>query len=154
MAGAPQGSGRGTGFGLLGFLLMCFAVLGLTGLLAAHVAPLPLERALQREALLDEALAAGRAGNTAALEALRVRLGDSAQAILPAGADFEAKVAAERTAMRARRLGEAEATATRLRWMLILVTLLAGGFGSALMLAVIRNARREEGEVAPGRELR
>jgi len=154
MADAPQGSGRGMGFGLLGFLMMCFGVLGLTGLLAAQVAPLPLDRALQREVLLDEALVAGRAGNAAALEAMRVRLGDSAQAILPMGADFEAKVAAERMAMRVRRLAEAEATATRLRWMLILVTLLAGGFGSAMMLAVIRHAGRGAPEVAAGRELR
>lgn len=153
MAGAPQGSGRGTGFGLLGFLMMCFGVLGLTGLLAAHVAPLPLERALQREAVLDEALAAGRAGNVAALEALRVRLGDSAPAILPVGAEFEAKVAAERTAMRTRRLGEAEATAARLRWMLILVTLLAGGFGSAMLLAAIRHGGRDAAEVATRREV-
>jgi hypothetical protein len=104
MAGAPQETGRGAGYGLLGFLMMSFFVLGLTGLLAAHVAPLPLDRALQREAALDEALAAARAGNLAALEAMRPRLGDSARNILPAGTDFEAKVAAERTAMRARRM--------------------------------------------------
>ena len=61
---------------------------------------------------------------------------------------------AERMAMRVRRLAEAEATATRLRWMLILVTLLAGGFGSAMMLAVIRHAGRGAPEVAAGRELR
>jgi cyanate permease len=79
MAGAPQGSGRGAGFGLLGFLMMCFGVLGLTGLLAAHA---------------------------------------------------------------------------RLRWMLILVTLLAGGFGSAMMLAVIRSGARDAREVAAGREVR
>lgn len=149
MAGAPQGLGRGAGFGLLGFLMMSFGVLALTGLLAAHVAPLPLERALQREAVLDEALAAGRAGNAAALEAMRVRLGDSAAAILPAGADFEARVAAERQAMRARRLAEADATATRLRWMLILVAVLSGGFGAAMMLAALRGAK-----VAAGGEMR
>jgi hypothetical protein len=142
MAGAPQETGRGAGYGLLGFLMMSFFVVGLTGLLAAHVAPLPLDRALQREAALDEALAAARAGNQAALEALRPRLGDSARNILPAGPDFEAKVTAERTAMRARRMAEAEATATRLRWMVILVTLLAGGFGAAMMLAASRGAAR------------
>ncbi len=142
MAGAPQETGRGAGYGLLGFLMMSFFVLGLTGLLAAHVAPLPLDRALQREAVFDEALAAARAGNQAALEALRPRLGDSARNILPAGPDFEAKVAAERTAMRARRLAEAEATATRLRWMVILVTFLAGGFGAAMMLAASRGTAR------------
>lgn len=149
MAGAPQGMGRGAGYGLLGFLMMSFAVLGLTGLLAAHVAPLPLERALQREALLDEALAAARAGNSAALEAMRVKLGDSARTILPAGADFEAKVAAERTAMRARRMAEADATATRLRWMLVAVGLLSAGFGAAMMLAAIRGGAK----VAAGREM-
>ncbi len=154
MAGAPQGLARGAGFGLLGFLLASFAVLALTGLLAAHVAPLPLERALQREAVLDEALAAGRAGDAAALEALRVRLGDSAQAVLPArgaavAADFEAKLASERQAMRARRLAEADATAARLRWMLILVALLSGAFGAAMMLAVIRGGAK----VAAGREM-
>lgn len=150
MAGAPQETGRGPGYGLLGFLIMSFGVLGLTGLLAAHVAPLPLERALQREAVLDEALAAARTGPPAALEALRPRLGDSARNILPAGPDFEAKVAAERAAMRARRIAEAEATATRLRWMVILVTLLAGGFGAAMMLAATRG---RAARVAPNREI-
>lgn len=156
MAGGPQGDGRGRdGYGLVGFLAMAFAVVGLTGLLAAHVAPLPLERALAREAALDEALAAARGGQPAALEALRLRLGESAQAILPAGPDFEAKVAAERAAMRARMLAEAAATGTRLRWMLVVVTLLGGAFGIGMMLAGLRAAGRAgEGErVAAGREM-
>lgn len=150
MAGAPQDRARGAGMGLLGFLMASFAVLAVTGLLAAHVAPLPLVRALQREAVLDEALAAGRAGNAAALEALRVRLGDSAPAVLAAGGDFEARVAAERSAMRARRIAEAEATATRLRWLLVAVGLLSAGFGGAMMLAAIRGGAAK---VAAGREM-
>ena len=79
MAGAPQGSGRGAGFGLLGFLMMCFGVLGLTGLLAAHVAPLPLVRALQREAVLDE-IATPDAEGRALLTKVAEKFGLSARA--------------------------------------------------------------------------
>ena len=126
---------RGTSHAMAGFLAMSFAVVGLTGVLAAHVGRLPLERALQREAVLDDALAAARSGNAPALEALRARLGDSAKAVLPVSADIEARIASERVAMRARRLGEAEATGLRLRLMLVVVTLAAGAFGIAALFA-------------------
>jgi len=142
---------------MAGFLAMAFAVVGMTGLLAAFIAPLPLERALQREAVLDEVLVAVRASDAAALEALRPRLGDSAAAVLPAGgtsvaADFEARVAAERVAMRARRLGEAESTQARLGMMLGVVTLVAAAFGAVMMLvgrpsAVPDGAKRLNGQV-------
>ena len=137
---------RGTSRALAGFLAMAFAVVGFTGLLAAQVGRLPLERALQREAVLDEALAAARAGDAAALAALRVRLGDSAT-ILPPTSDFEARVAAERLAQRARRMAEADATAGRLRALVIVVTLLAGTFGIGMLLAAARR-------VAPVSDLR
>ncbi len=127
-------------YALAGFLAMAFAVVGLTGLLAAHVGRLPLDRALAREVVLDEALAASRAGNAAALEALRPRLGDSAAAVLPAGTEFEARVAAERVAMRGRRMAEAEATGARLRVLLVVTTLLAGAFGVAVLLGARRVA--------------
>jgi len=41
---------------LAAFVAMAFAVVGLTGVFATFAAPLPLERALAREAALDEAL--------------------------------------------------------------------------------------------------
>ena len=129
---------RGVSSAMAGFLAMAFAVVGMTGLLAAHVGRLPLERAMQREAVLDEVLAA--AGNATALEALRPRLGDSAAAVLPGGADIAGRVAAERVAMRARRLAEADATAMRLRVLLIVVTVVAGAVGIAALLAVRRVA--------------
>ena len=134
---------RGVSSAMAGFLAMAFAVVGMTGLLAAHVGRLPLERAMQREAVLDEVLAA--AGNATALEALRPRLGDSAAAVLPGGvlpggADIAGRVAAERVAMRARRLAEADATALRLRVLLIVVTVVAGAVGIAALLAVRRVA--------------
>jgi hypothetical protein len=124
---------RGARASLIGFMAMAFAVLGMTGLLAVTIAPLPLHRALQREAVLDEALAA--AGDRAALEALRPRLGDSAAAVLAPGADLAAQVAAERIAQRARRIAEAEATGRRLMVMLGVVTLLAAAFGVGMLMA-------------------
>jgi len=130
-----RGADGAPGSARIGFLAMAFAVVGLTGLLAAQVGRLPLERAVAREAVLDRALAAGRAGDVAALEGLRPLLGDSAPAILPVGAEFEAKLAAERVAMRARRMLEADAIGRRLQVLLVVVTLLAGGFGAMMMLA-------------------
>ena len=119
---------------LFGFLGMAFAVVGLTGLLAASIAPLPLQRALQREVVLDQALELGRKGDRAGLEALKPQLGDSAAAVLGVG-DIETLVAGERTAQRARRLAEADEIGLRLKLMLGVVTLLAGGFGIGMMMA-------------------
>ena len=140
-------------YSMAGFLAMAFAVVGLTGLMAAHLAPLPLQRALAREAVLDEALAAARGpGSGAALEALRMRLGDSAAAVLASSPELETRIAAERLetriaaerlAMRARRVAEAEATGLRLRVMLAVVTVLAGGFAVVLVLAGRRSATRQ-----------
>ena len=150
------GGGRGTVYAMAGFVAMAFAVVGMTGLLAAHVSRLPLERAMAREVVLDQALGLARAGDAAGLEAMRPRLGDSAvilgamipgAMILAAGADFEARVAAERVAMRARRLAEADATATRLRALLVVVTIVAAAFGAAAMLA---GHRAGAGRVAAG----
>jgi hypothetical protein len=141
-SGEAAGGGRNaTGNALAGFLAMCFAVVGFTGLLAAQVGPLPLERAVAREAVLDQAVALARAGDGAGLEALRPLLADSA-VVLPADAGFEARVAAERVAMRARLLAEAQATGLRLRVMLVVVTVLAGAFGVAMLLAAQRIAVR------------
>jgi len=139
---------QGARSGLAGFLAMAFAVVGLTGLLTATIAPLPFQRALQRDAVLDEVLVLARAGNAAGLEALRPRLGDSAAAVLaagglPAGDGMEARVAAERIAQRARRVAEAEATGRRLKALMVVVTLVAGGFGVAMMLASRRVAPEE-----------
>lgn len=130
------GGGRGA---LAGFLAMCFAVVGFTGMLAAHVGRLPLERAVAREAVLDEVLARARAGDQAGMAALKPLLGDSA-GVLAAGG-IEAAVAAERVAMRARQMAEAESIATRLRVLLGLVTLLGGAFGVAMLLAASRQGR-------------
>ena len=124
---------------LIGFLVMAFAVVGLSGIMASTTAPLPLARAIAREGALDEALAAaGSPDPQAAIEALRPRLGDSAAALLPAGPDLPARIAAERLAMRARFSAEAAAAATRMRWLVAVVTVMAAAFGVMLLQAARR----------------
>ena len=132
---------RGNSGTWMGFLAMTFAVVGLTGLFATFSAPLPLERALARDAALDEALAAAHGpGAGPAIEALRPRLAESADALIPVGGDMDTRIAAERAAMRTRLLVEAAVTATRLRWMICLVTAMGAVFGAALLAFSRRTA--------------
>lgn len=116
------------------FLAMAFIVVGLAGMFASYAAPLPLERAMAREAALDSALQATHAPDpAAAIEALRDRLGDSADALLPVGGDMPARIAAERLAMRTRLSAEAGAEASRLRLLIGIVTLMGAAFGAAVL---------------------
>ena len=122
----------------LGFIGACFAVVGLVGIMASAIAPLPLERALQRQATLDAVLvAAAGADPASALEKLRTRLADSAAAILPRGqggglAEITARVAAERGAMLARFETEQAELTLRLRLLIVVVSLMGAGFGIAV----------------------
>jgi hypothetical protein len=125
------------------FLVLAFIVVGAAGLFATFAAPIPAERALAREQALDEAATAARAPDAQArLEALRPSLGDSAAALLPVGGDMQARIAAERIAMRARFAREADATLQRLRWLIVVATLAAAAFGCALLGAAARQNRR------------
>lgn len=127
---------HGTDTGWTAFLAMAFVVVGLSGIFASYAAPLPLARAVEREAALDEALAAAhRPDAQAAIEALRPRLAESADALLPVGGDMDARIAAERRAMRARLMAEAGAAATRARWIIGVVTLMGIAFGAAVLHA-------------------
>lgn len=116
------------------FLAMAFVVVGLAGLFASYAVPLPLERALARDATLDAALAASRGPDpAAALAALRDDLGDSADVVLAPGGDLAARIGAERIAMRTRLRAEADAVARRTRWLLGIVTLMGAAFGVAIL---------------------
>jgi len=115
-----------------GFLAVAFAMVGLIGLVASYAAPLPLERAMARDAALDAVLEQGGGDPAAAIEALRPRLAESADALLAAGGDLAGRVARERAAMHARLRAEADATGTRLRWLISIVTVMAAAFGIAL----------------------
>ena len=120
----------------IAFLLTSFAVVGLMGLFASYAAPLPYERAAARDAVLDEALAAGDA--TQALEALRARLDDSAPIVVDGPGPLPARVAAARATMHDAMRREAGAIGSRLRLELVVITVVAGAFGSAMLITAAR----------------
>jgi hypothetical protein len=122
------------------FLAMTFIVVGLTGLFATYATPIPLERALARDAALDEALATeGQPNQAALLEALRDRLDDSAAAVIKGTGPLAVRVAAARNAMHAELQHEADAIGDRLRFMIIVVTVLGIVFGAVILGAVARS---------------
>ncbi len=125
----------------LGFLAAAICAVGLIGLFATFAAPLPLQRAMAREAALDEAVAIARTADPApALEALRPRLDDSAAVLLPYTPDLEARITRERPAMRRRFEAEAAAIARRLRLLVVVVTVMAIAFAAAVLRGVTRSA--------------
>jgi hypothetical protein len=128
----------------MAFLAMTFVVVGLTGLFASFAAPLPLQRAMARDAALDEALLSG--GNPTVLNSLRDRLDDSAAVVIDGTGPIEARVTAARTAMRAELLHESDVVGGRLRLMLFVITVVAAIFG-----AVIVGASRATGSAAEPR---
>ena len=118
----------------MAFLAMCFGVVGLVGVFASYATPLPLERALARDAALDAAASAAAGPDAAAaIEALRPQLGRSAAALLPVGPDMPARIARERAAMRARFVENAAATGRQVRLMVGVVTVMAALFGLAIL---------------------
>lgn len=125
----------------MAFLAMSFAVVGLTGLFASVATPIPLERALARDAALDDAAAAARQPDPqAAIEALRSRLGDSAAALLPVGPDLAERIARERAAMRVRFLRDADNTEIQIRMMIGIITVAAAAFGIAILSIASRTS--------------
>jgi hypothetical protein len=122
------------------FLAMTFIVVGLTGLFATYATPIPLERALARDAALDEALATeGQPNQAALLEGLRDRLDDSAAAVIKGTGPLAVRIAAARSAMHAELQHEADAIGDRLRFMIIVVTVLGIVFGAVILGAVARS---------------
>ncbi len=122
----------------MGFLAMTFAIVGLVGLFASYAAPLPLERALARDATLDEALTTD--GSAAALGKLRDRLGDSAALVIDGQGPLATRVATARAAMHAALLEESDATGTRLRLTVLVITVVGAVFGMVILGAVARAA--------------
>lgn len=110
---------------------MTFVVVGMTGLFASFAAPIPLQRAMARDAVLDQALATD--GSKAALEPLREQLDDSAPVVIDGTGAIAARVIAARAAMRSELLHESEVVGARLRLMLIVITIVAAVFGAALL---------------------
>lgn len=130
-ASAPRPANQYTA---MGFLAMCFAIVGLVGLFASFATPLPLYRSIARDAALDSALVALHSADPkTALAALADQLDDSYAALAKLPADPDAAVAAERRAMRARFVAEADATGSRMQLMIGIVTVMSAIFGTALI---------------------
>jgi hypothetical protein len=124
----------------MAFVAMAFTVAGLIGVFATYAVAVPLQRALAREAALDEALAAaGSPEEMQRLQALAPRLGDSAPALTAGDGLLPDRVARERTAMRLRFQEEARFLAGRLRLMIVVVTVLCAGFTCAVVGALARH---------------
>ncbi len=116
------------------FLLMCFAIVGLTGLFATYATTIPLERALIRTGTLDQVLAAARTPDASAqLAALRPALGERADSVLSGPGDLWDRVAAERVIVLDEQGREARSVAHRTRVMVIIVTLMAALVGSGIL---------------------
>ena len=129
-----QQNNSGNGSAMIGFLAMCFAVVGLVGVFAAFATPLAMHRAVARDATLNEVSVALHGPNpTQAMEALKPRLDESAAAFTPLPADGDAAVAKERQAMWKRFEAESYATEYRMQLMVIIVTVMAAIFGAAIL---------------------
>lgn len=125
------------------FLVMCFAVVGLTGLFGTYGPQVPLEIALARSAMLDRALVAGQAPDGAArLEAMRQELGRSADAVLSGPGTVPERVAAARATMLSEQAREARSVTRRTRLMIGMMTALGGAFGAGLLMFAVKQSRR------------
>jgi hypothetical protein len=66
---------------------------------------------------------------------------DDSAGVLVGGPDgIEARIAAERTAMRQRFLAESAATALRLRWLIVVATIMAAIFAMTMMGGAVRKS--------------
>ena len=125
MTTPPQGGGAEW----TGFLIVTIIVVGLCGLFTSYAAPLPFQRALAIEQVMDKLTTLPASD----LPKYRDALGDSAHAILDGSGPLAARIAAERPVMEARLAHEGAAVAARLRLLLCVVTALACLFGAVLM---------------------
>ena len=121
------------------FLLMCFALVGLTGLFATYATTVPWERALIRTGVLDQVLAAARAPDAdVQLAALRPALGPAADAVLSGPGELWDRVAAERRVVLDEQGREARSVVHRVRIMVGTVTLLSALVGAGIMALASR----------------
>jgi hypothetical protein len=136
---ADDGS-RHDGGAWTGFLIVAFAVLGLIGAFAVYAAQIPFERALARDAALDQALAVPAGPNAAAkLDALRPALDDSAAHVIGGTGTMTEKVCAERSRMLKDFGKQAADIGVRLRLVIAVFTAACAVFGVAV-LSIVRRA--------------
>lgn len=122
----------------IAFLLMCFALTGLVGLFASYATSIPLERALHRITVLDQALATG----TPDPVAMRGVMGKDAAQIIDGPGDLATRLAHARQTVLAQAADEESVVAGRTRLMVALVTALSAALGAGILALASRPARR------------
>jgi hypothetical protein len=111
----------------IGFLAMAFAIVGLAGLFASYALPVALDRAIAQTAQLEDGAAPTQARIVAAL-------GEAgARPILQAQNSDSAKLQAAARAILRQAAAEQDATALRLRWLIVVVSIMGALFGAAVL---------------------
>ncbi len=119
-----------TSYARIGFLLSCFLIPGLIGTFASFSIPAPVVDELHQEAALDAVTAAPTpAARQAAISNLANATDADTAAIVTGGGT----VAAALANMHAEVLAQARQEAYKIRLMVITMTILAAGFGVALL---------------------
>lgn len=110
----------------IGFLAMAFAIVGLAGLFASYALPVALDRAIAQTVLLD--------GAGTAQARIVAALGEAgARPILQAPDGEAAKLQAAARAILRQAAAEQDATALRLRWLIVVVSIMGALFGAAVL---------------------
>ncbi len=126
--------GRGGRYAWAGFVALAFGVLGILAIFATYAVPVPLERAMARDEILDEVLAIdGSPGQAARLDTLKLRLGESADPVLSGPGTLAERVGRERAAMHARFRAETDAVTRQVRLMIVVVTVMCMIFGCVVV---------------------
>jgi hypothetical protein len=124
-----------TSFSRIGFLLCCFLLPGLIGTFASFSIPAPVVDAMHQEAALDAVLnAPSPAAQDAAIAALPDDVDEDTAAIVTKGTGpLPGRIAAARANMHVEVVAQARAEAYKIRLMVITFSVLAAGFGVALL---------------------
>jgi hypothetical protein len=110
----------------IGFLAMAFAIVGLAGLFASYALPVALDRAIAQTVALD--------GAGTAQARIVAALGEAgARPILQASDSDAAKLQAAARAILRQAAAEQDATALRLRWLIVVVSIMGALFGAAVL---------------------
>ncbi len=122
-------------FSRIGFLLSCFLLPGLIGTFASFSIPAPVVDEMHQEAALNAVLAAAdpAARQAAIVDLQNATDPDTAAMVARGNGTLAARVAAARANMHDEVLAQARAEAYRIRLMVITMTVLAAGFGVALI---------------------
>ena len=125
------------------FLLMCFALVGLTGLFASYAVVIPPDRTLARLRVLDQVLAAARQPDAPArMDVLRPMLGPVVgPQIMDGPGDVFDRVAAQREVVLEEGERETNSVVHRIRVLVGVVTAMSAIVGCGIMALNRRGAQ-------------